>query len=139
MSLTIEIIPSNSKTNWILSARDNGTVFYENNINQNTVISYDTEVEGQHKIELEISGKQPQDTVVDAQGNIIEDSILSINLRVLGIRLNDILADNIKYVHDFNGVGQQVVENFYQFAGCNGKIKFEIGVPYERWLLNQIY
>lgn len=80
--------------------------------------------------------KTHQHTVVDNQGNIVEDgSIVIEQAKINGVTIQDLLTKNGRYYHDFNGSGQPVVDNFFGLMSFNGHLIMEFTCPVYLWLL----
>ena len=125
-----------------LTARLNGRVFFDQTLTQDT-ISIDTEfldVAGEtYRLEIEMSGKQPQHTVIDANGNIVEDRMIEISdFAIDNIALAQLFTENTQYHHDFNGSQAPVVDSFFGAMGCNGVLKFKFTTPAYLWLLENM-
>ena len=82
----------------------------------NGVFVYETKLEFPAKFSIQVSGKGPLDTEVDAQGNVVKD---------LYIKLSDINVDGLSchptYVHQSinlitNG-GEKILTNYWGFNG----------------------
>lgn len=92
--------------------------------------------EQEHTLNIELLGKTRHHTRVDADGNIVEDSVLEIrDLSLDGIALGQILYNKAEYHHNFNGTSEPVVEGFYGVMGCNGQVVLKFTSPVYLWLL----
>jgi hypothetical protein len=90
-------------------------------------------------VEIEMSGKLPEHTAIDDQGNIVEDCTIEISEFSLDeIALVHLFTDNCKYTHDFNGSQAPVVDKFFGNMGCNGIVKFEFSAPLYIWMLENM-
>lgn len=102
-------------------------------------IEYDFSDNQPHVLELIMSGKQPQDTVLDAASQIVQDRVINIgNIMLDDIDITEIVQQQATYTHDFNGSGAQTTEKFYKVMGCNGTVRFEFANPVYNWLLENI-
>ena len=102
-------------------------------------ISIDDEVEGSHTLELVMKGKTIDHTVIDDEGNILEDSELVFSdIEADKINIEELFWFQAQYSHDFNGNGNLTVENFYGSMGCNGTVKIDIATPIYLWLLENL-
>jgi len=95
--------------------------------------------DGDHKLEICLSGKTEQDTIVDDNGNIIQDLLVSVN----GITLDTVdisqkFWESSKYHHDFNGSQPAIVDEFFGDMGCNGRVEFVFSTPSYLWILENI-
>ena len=92
-----------------------------------------------HELRIVMSGKKPDHTKIDDQGNIIEDAMLAIsNPAIDGIDINYLFNNKTIYKHDFNGSQDKIVDKFYGNMGCNGVISFEFTTPIYLWLLENM-
>ena len=59
----------------------NDTVIFDARVTGKSYITYTKEFdnEGNHKLIVKLKNKQPEDTEVDSQGNIVKDSLLKID------------------------------------------------------------
>ena len=98
------------------------------------------EIDGtQHTLELELSGKTQNDTVIDQDGQIIDDRLIEITTLNIGdIEIGQLLFDRSKYYHDFNGTADQICDKFAGIMGCNGIVKFQFDSPVYLWLLENM-
>ena len=95
--------------------------------------------DGEHELRVVISGKITDHTKVDAQGNIIEDVVVSIaNITIDEIDVNQLFNEKCVYTHDFNGTQPEIQDTFYGAAGCNGTISFKFSTPIYLWLLENM-
>ena len=102
-------------------------------------IEYDFSDNQPHVLELIMSGKEPQDTVLDAAGQIVQDRVINIgNIMLDDIDITQIVQQQATYSHDFNGSGSQTTEEFYNIMGCNGIVRFEFSNTVYNWLLENI-
>lgn len=101
--------------------------------------SFDDETEQTHKIKITISGKKPEHTVIDQQGNIVSDVLLKLdNFALDGICIDSLMNSIASYHHDGNGSIQPTIDQFYGHAGCNGDLIFSFGTPMYLWLLERL-
>jgi hypothetical protein len=125
-----------------LTARLNGHVFFDQILSQNEIkIQHTFTVvdEEKYTVEIEMSGKLPEHTVIDDQGNIVKDRMIEISEFSLDeIALVHLFTDNCKYAHDFNGSQAAVVDKFFGNMGCNGIVKFEFSAPLYIWMLENM-
>lgn len=78
-------------------------------------------------------------TIVDTNGNFIQDPVITIN----NFRIDDIDCDNIlhqfgEYYHDYNGTKELTIEKFYGTMGCRGRVILEFRTPIFVWLLEHM-
>jgi hypothetical protein len=92
-----------------------------------------------HVLELEMSGKSIDHTVIDADGKIVADQVIEItNMSLLGNELGHLFVEHSVYTHDFNGSGPATQQEFYTIMGCNGVVRFEFTSPVYLWLLENM-
>lgn len=95
--------------------------------------------EGPHRLKFVMSGKLPEHTVLDTNGNILSDSVLEFfNIKFDDINVDTSLKQTGKYAHDFNGSGNHVIEPFYNTMGCNGTVSLEFTSPVYIWMLEHM-
>ena len=93
-------------------------------------------VPGTHVLCFQMSGKKPEHTVLDRDGNIVQDQVIKIQeVCIEDIPLGHILVKNTVYHHDHNGTTQPVCEPFYGVMGCNGRAEMTFTTPIYLWFL----
>ena len=99
------------------------------------VLDDDTERE----LRIVISGKTPEHTQIDEQGNIVKDVIISVtNITIDEIDIFQLFTEKCVYTHDFNGTQPETQDTFYGVAGCNGTISLKFSTPIYLWLLENM-
>lgn len=99
----------------------------------------DSEIAQDHVIEFELLGKLPEHTVVDDQGNIVKDAVVTIhNKQFECIPIDAAFNQRTQYRHDFNGSGQEINDEFFGAMGCNGTARFTFTTPVYVWLLENL-
>ena len=125
-----------------LTARLNGHVFFDQILSCQEIKvqhTFPTVDEEKYTVEIEMSGKLPEHTVIDNQGNIVEDRMIEISAFSLDeIAVVYLFTDNCKYAHDFNGSQTAIVDKFFGNMGCNGIVKFEFSAPLHIWMLENM-
>lgn len=103
-------------------------------------ISHDfNDADGDHVLEFEMTGKTPDHTIVDDQGQILSDQFIVIeNISFDNISLGNMFSEIAEYHHDFNGSQPATVDRFYGIMGCNGKIRLRFSTPIYLWLLENM-
>lgn len=95
--------------------------------------------ETSHVIEICLSGKLPEHTIIDEQGNILEDRRLIVeDFGFDDISLKQLMYDLSEYHHDFNGTKDSIKEKFFGEMGCNGTVRLEFTSPVYVWLLENM-
>ncbi len=141
--LQFRIVSSNPDTPWHVCVKNNNSVIFEQTyFKESTDVVYEfaDDQDTEHNISIEISGKRAEDTEIDAQGNIVADSLLHINnFTISEIDITEVITvKSSTYTHNFNGNGNQVTEKFYGTIGCNGVIQFKFSSPIYIWLLENM-
>ena len=124
-----------------ICARFDGQEFYCGSPEETALVQhqFSDEEDGEHLLEIELQGKLPRHTVLNNQGNIIGDRLAYIdNICLDDIALGYLFVEHSKYLHDFNGTKDPVVERFYGSMGCNGVVKFKFTSPVYIWLLSNM-
>jgi hypothetical protein len=107
-------------------------------------LTYDIEVpEGENVLAISLINKENgKDTVVNAQGDILED----LNCEIAGINLEGVELDNLIRAHgvyyleepvNINNELQSVMPG-HTFLSWNGTFKFKFSSPLYMWLLENI-
>lgn len=92
-----------------------------------------------HVVTIKLSGKLPEHTKIDQQGQVIQDRVIKIS----DVCLDDIPVDQVftaisEYHHDRNGTAEPCVEKCYGEMGCNGQVDFRFRTPVYLWLLENM-
>ena len=117
---------------------DNVTVAQHQHITQATQIEFllDETTNDVHVLEIEMSGKLPQHTQLDSQGNFVHDPRLIIrDFEVDQVPAQAALYNLGVYEHDCNGSESWAQHNFSGIMGCNGRVRLTIPTPILTWLL----
>lgn len=102
-------------------------------------IPFDDDQEGAHVLQIELSGKRAEHTVLDQQGEILQDRVVELREFSLdGIDLGPEFFPRMTYTHDFNGTASPIVDGFFGVMGCNGVLEVKFESPIYVWLLEQI-
>lgn len=103
------------------------------------ICEFDDEAEQSHVLKIIIKNKTAEHTKIDAQGQIVQDSVIEIkNFKLDDIAIEQIIYDHAVYHHNFNGSGTWDDNKFYNTAGCNGTISLEFSSPAYLWLLEKM-
>jgi hypothetical protein len=95
--------------------------------------------DGDHWFKIVLKDKIPENTTVDADGNILSDALIDIeNLCLDEINIDNILHSLADYVHDGNGSQTIAVHTFYGHLGCNGRVQLKFSSPVYLWLLENM-
>ena len=99
----------------------------------------DDEVEAEHVLKIVLKNKLPEHTVIDAEQNIVSDSLLLLtNFELEGIEIDQLVFDQAEYFHDFNGSGPATTDKVYNSMGCNGTLSLKFYTPLYLWLLDKM-
>lgn len=125
-----------------LTARLNGCVFFDQTLTQKEILikAEFPDINGEiYLLEIEMSGKLPEHTIVDDAGNLAEDRLIEISdFAIDDIALAQLFTEKTQYHHDFNGSQAPVVDEFFGAMGCNGVVKFEFTAPAYIWMLENM-
>ena len=95
--------------------------------------------EGEHEFKFVMKNKTPEHTVVDENGNITKDTMLSIaDVTFDDIKLGHLFLEQSVYHHSFNGSQAPIEDEFYGDMGCNGHVSLQFTTPIYLWLLENI-
>lgn len=95
-----------------------------------------TDDEADHTLTITLSGKTEQHTVVNDQGEIVEDLLISAkDFSLDGIDISQLVWEKSQYRHSFNGSQPEIVDQFFGDMGCNGQVEFRFSTPVYIWLL----
>jgi hypothetical protein len=92
-----------------------------------------------HVLEIILSGKKHDHTIIDNNGSILSDRVVEIsNFNLDKIQLGQLFLDKTTYTHNFNGTAAEVQDQFFGAMGCNGSLRFEFSSPVYLWLLENM-
>ena len=119
---------------------DNAVLLKNDHVQEKIKFSHDLlDHDGEHELQIVISGKTSDHTKVDEAGNIVKDATLQIsNVVIDDINVNRLFLDKCVYTHDFNGTQPKIEDTFHGVAGCNGTIRLEFSTPIYLWLLENM-
>jgi hypothetical protein len=93
----------------------------------------------EHCFEIELSGKTPDHTKINDQGDIVQDVVAEISDVALDdIQLGHMFLEKTQYYHDHNGTTDPVQDQFFGSMGCNGRVKLRFTSPVYLWLLENM-
>jgi hypothetical protein len=99
-----------------------------------TVVVDDNDDE--HELRVVLKNKTVNDTVVDAEGNIISDACLTVrNFKFDDIDADQLVSEQAVYRHSFNSDQPEILDEFYWIMGCNGTVSVKFSTPIYIWLL----
>lgn len=119
---------------------DNTSVFKTDHLKETTAVSFTcSDDDGEHVLEIELTGKLPEHTKVTESGEIVQDALISIDHLIIdGIDIGLIFSNLAEYTHDFNGTKDTVTERCYNHMGCNGVVRLKFTTPVYLWLLENM-
>lgn len=101
--------------------------------------SVDDDTEDEQQLKIVMTGKKPEHTIVDDQGNFVSDALLELDeFFIDDLCVTNLISKIAKYHHDFNGNGEPVVDKFFKQIGCNGAVTFDFKTPVYLWLLEHL-
>lgn len=109
-------------------------------VNKPTPVSLEIlDNDGKHEFKFVMKNKTPEHTVVDDDGNITKDAMLSIaNIAFDDIKLGQLFVDQAVYYHSFNGSQAPIEDKFFGDMGCNGHVSLRFTTPIYLWLLENM-
>jgi hypothetical protein len=117
-------------------------VFFDQTLTADPVeIRHDfAEVDGTaYILEIVMSGKQASHTVIDQDGEILQDRVIEISKVALDdLELSQVFFEQARYHHDFNGTQAETIDEFYGAMGCNGTVELKFSAPVYMWLLENM-
>lgn len=99
----------------------------------------DDAVEADHVLKIVLKNKRSEHTVIDADQNIVSDSLLLLsNFDLEGVAVDQLVFDHAEYCHDFNGNGPVTTQKIYGAMGCNGSLSLKFSTPLYVWLMDKM-
>ncbi len=119
---------------------DDVVLLANNHVQETMSFSHDiSDDDGEHKLQIVLSGKTTDHTRVDEAGNIVKDATLQIsNVVIDDLDVNQLFLEKCVYTHNFNDTQPEIADTFHGVAGCNGTISFEFSTPIYLWLLENM-
>jgi hypothetical protein len=98
-----------------------------------------TDDDGEHELQIVLKNKTVDHTVIDSQGNIVQDSCLTVNnFKFDDIEVDQPVSEQAVYRHSFNSDGPEIDDKFYWLMGCNGTVSLKFTTPIYIWLLEHM-
>jgi hypothetical protein len=142
IKLSLDVVNSSQSRNIGIELRLDKVKFFDSTIAPGThhVVHEFDEDQSEHYLYIVMKGKTQQDTKIDDQGNILEDSIIDIkNISIDEINIDQLMYDLGQYIHDSNGTeSSQSIHRFYGHLGCNGRVQLKFSCPLYLWLLENM-
>jgi hypothetical protein len=104
-------------------------------------LELDDETETEHELSITMHGKTAQHTILDSDGNFVQDVLIQIPIEhcfLDEINIGQILSQFATYTHDHNGTSDLIEYKFYGVMGCNGTVKLKFRTPAYLWLLEHL-
>lgn len=118
----------------------NQKILNQEHVQESLVFEHEfSDDKAEHELRFVMKNKTPDHTKIDSVGNIEKDACLVINdVTFNEIPLGQILIEQAVYVHDFNGSGDQIKDQFFGIMGCNGTVSLKFSTPIYLWLLENM-
>jgi hypothetical protein len=119
---------------------DNTCVFDQEHVSEPVRVEHEfSDADGEHSLRIRLKNKLPEHTRVDDQGNILEDSLLSVTeIAFDEIDCTQIVQDQAVYRHNFNSTAPDIEDKFFGDLGCNGTVELKFTIPVYLWLLENM-
>ena len=106
---------------------------------QNKIVHELSEDNTDHVLQIVMKNKTQDHTTVDADGNIVADSLITVkNIAFDNINVDQLFYENSTYTHDCNGTAEIAAHEFFGSMGCNGTVEFQFSTPFYIWLLEHL-
>ena len=109
---------------------------------QTQTIIYDiAEDPADHELLLVMSGKNPTHTVLDINGQIVEDIFFTVNrLEFEQLDVTELFCQGRRgcHRHSFNSDQPEFDDEFYGSLGCNGTVTIPFFTPIYLWLSDNL-
>lgn len=121
-------------------------LFDQKPIVETTRVNHEIEIQhafsnedGEHELSIELFGKTSEHTQINESGEIVADSVLTVNgIEIDAIDVGYLFQQISTYTHDFNGTQPATEQKFYGSLGCNGVVKFKFTTPVYLWFLENM-
>jgi hypothetical protein len=139
-TVSFEVSPSNPACPlgvevWI----DQQPIFNTEHLTAAADIHFDLEDDGEHELRVVLKNKLPEHTKVDAEGNIVEDAVITVSrFEFEDIDVDQVVQEQAVYHHNFNGSATTVQDRFYGSIGCNGTVSLKFSTPIYIWMLEHM-
>jgi hypothetical protein len=140
--ISLDVINTSKNHNVGIELRLDNFKFFDSTVSPGThhILHEFNEDDAEHCLYIVMKGKTQQDTKLDEQGNIIEDTIIDVkNITIDEINIDHLMIDLSQYIHDGNGTEvSQSIHKFYGHMGCNGRVQLKFTCPVYLWLLENM-
>ncbi len=119
---------------------DDQQIFNSDHVKQTIQFAHSfSDDDAEHCIKFCLKNKLPHHTVVDSNGAILSDALITISdITVEDISIDQIFSDLAVYTHNFNGTQAPTQEQFFGSMGCNGEVALRFHTPVYLWLLEHM-
>lgn len=141
ITIEFDVVPTDSNLPLALTVVLDGESVWQNNaVTETCKVSFTVDdAEGKHVLRWHVSGKLPSYTKIDADGNIVSDSLLKIeNFIIDDIDISNLIYVVATYTHDCNGTAEMKTYKMYEELGCNGVAELKFTTPLYLWLLESM-
>lgn len=135
------LLPSSSTAQLVITVSVNNTVVFGPCavVSEQTVTVPLSDDAGSHELHIDLSGKLPEHTAVDADGTIVSDAVIEVTNPMLDATdMRKIFFKLSRYHHNTNGTTDAVDQPFYGIMGCNGRVTLSFETPAYLWLLDNM-
>lgn len=140
--IQFDLVPTDPQAPLAMAVKLDGTTVWSTDAlteTQQVSVTWLDDQEGEHVLEWILSGKTQHHTKIDAQGNIVKDSMISLqNVMVEEIDISEWLHTVGTYSHDKNGTDKMQTHILYIDLGCNGVAAMQFTSPIYLWLLEKM-
>lgn len=140
--ISLDVVNASASHNIGIELQLDKVKFFDSTVAPGThhIVYEFNEDEADHCLYIVMKGKTQQDTKIDDQGNILEDSIIDIkNISMDEINIDQLMYDLGQYIHNGNGTeSSESIHRFYGHLGCNGRVQLKFFCPLYLWLLENM-
>lgn len=134
---------SNSNPDCPLGAEiwlDDAKIFDQSHVQNDVDFDYSfDDVESDHELRFVLKNKPTDYTQLDENNQITRDAVLRItDIAFDEIKLGNMISQQARYCHDYNGNSSVQEHKFYDDMGCNGTVSFKFSTPMYLWLLEHM-
>jgi hypothetical protein len=104
-----------------------------------TMSDHEDDIACERLFQITMQGKNQTHTVVSDDGSLKSDCYAILDKIVFDeIDVTTEFTNGQKiYLHNNNGNGNLIMDEFYGFIGCNGSIDFAFSTPLDIWMFKQ--
>ena len=102
-------------------------------------ITVDDDRDAKHELKIVLKHKTINHTTLDHNGNIVQDSCVTVNnFKFDDIEVDQLVSEQAVYRHSFNSDQLAIEDKFYWNLGCNGTVTMKFQTPIYIWLLENM-